>query len=99
MSRRINHSLTYTYKKSILNLENTLSNILQNNNPNIRASRRKSTMKFPKNINPLSLIDINKKESKLNNLLQIISKKYKDRTEDDNETIFSSNRYRRKIYK
>lgn len=88
MSRRINHSLTYTYKKSILNLENTLSNILQNNNPNIRASRRKSTMKFPKNINPLSLIDINKKESKLNNLLQIISKKYKDRTEDDNETIY-----------
>ena len=60
MSRRINHSLTYTYKKSILNLENTLSNILQNNNPNIRASRRKSTMKFPKNINLLSLIDINK---------------------------------------
>ncbi len=88
MSRRINHSLTYTYKKSILNLENTLSNILQNNNPNIRASRRKSTMKFPKNINPLSLIDINKKESKLNNLLQIISKKYKDRTENDNETIY-----------
>ena len=88
MSRRINHSLTYTYKKSILNLENTLSNILQNNNPNIRASRRKSTMKFPKNINLLSLIDINKKESKLNNLLQIISKKYKDRTEDDNETIY-----------
>jgi CRP-like cAMP-binding protein len=89
MSRRINHSLTYTYKKSILNLQSTLTNILQNNNPNIRASRRKSTMKFPKNINPLSLIDINKKESKLNNILKIISKKYKDRTDDDNETIYS----------
>ena len=88
MSRRINHSLTYTYKKSILNLQSTLTNILQNNNPNIRASRRKSTMKFPKNINLLSLIDINKKESKLNNLLKIISKKYKDRTDDDNETIY-----------
>ena len=88
MSRRINHSLTYTFKKGILNLENPLKNLLQNNNPNIRASRRKSTMKFPKNINPLSLLDINKKESKLNNLLKIISKKYKDRTEDDNEEIY-----------